>query len=705
MKRFKLFNNITGWLVFAIAAVTYLLTIEPTASFWDCGEFISSAYKLEVGHPPGAPFFMMTARLFSLFAPDVTYVAAMVNSMSAILSALTILFLFWTITHLLRRLLTADNKTMSVGDMIAVLGAGAVGALAYTFSDTFWFSAVEGEVYAYSSFFTAIVFWCILKWEDVADENGNERWLILIAYLMGLSIGVHLLNLLCIPAIVLVYYFRKYNVTWKGALLAVVISGGILAAVLYGMIPGFVKVASWIELFTVNTRGLPFNSGFAIYLLLAAAILITSLVLSEKSKNEWLVRAFFVLSVAILGIPFMGSGVLLGLVLIAGLVAVMYFVKRIERRWLNIILLCMTVMLVGYTSYAMIVVRSMANTPMDQNSPEDVFSLQSYINREQYGDRPLIYGPVYSAPEVVVQQGNQCFPIEKTSGNNWVREVKSDKNAKDRYIIAGKKMSGYVMDSRFNMLFPRLHSKAHAEQYKHYVDIKGQRISVDRCGNREVRVKPTFGENMQFFFSYQINFMYWRYFMWNFVGRQNDMQGHGELDKGNWISGISFIDNARLGDQSTLPASYKENKGRNAYYFLPLILGLLGIVWQLTKKQKGSEQFWLVFTLFFMTGLAIVVYLNQYPYQPRERDYAYAGSFYAFAIWIGVGVMMIYDLFKRFMPESVSAVVATILCLGVPALMGAENWDDHDRSGRYTARVFGATYLDRTQPNAIIFSY
>ena len=704
MKRFKLFNNISGWVAFLIAAVTYLLTIEPTASFWDCGEFISSAYKLEVGHPPGAPFFMMTARLFTLFAPDTTMVAMLVNAMSAILSALTILFLYWTITHLLRRLITANGQELSVGNTIAILGAGMVGALAYTFSDTFWFSAVEGEVYAYSSFFTAIVFWCILKWEDVADQEGNERWLVLIAYLMGLSIGVHLLNLLCIPAIVLVYYFRKYPFSFKGLIIAFGVSVVILAAILYGMIPGFVKVGSWFELFCVNVLSMPFNSGFAIYLILTACVLVASIWISIKSKSEWLVRIFFLLALTIVGIPFFGSGVWIGIFVIIGICAILYFVKNINRRWINVILLCIMVMFVGYTSYGMIVIRSMANTPMDQNSPEDLFSLQSYLNREQYGDRPLFYGPVYSAPEELKVVGNQCIPVEKKGGKIWSRAIKSNENEKDKYIVTGTKMVGYETDSRFNMLFPRLYSPSHANQYKQYVDIKGQRIPVDRCGNREVLVKPTMGENLGYLFSYQINFMYWRYFMWNFVGRQNDWQGHGELDKGNWISGISVIDNARLGDQSLLPESYKENKGHNRYYFLPLILGLLGIVWQLMQKRKGAEHFFLVFVLFFMTGLAIVLYLNQTPYQPRERDYAYAGSFYAFAIWIGIGVMFIYDMLSRVIAKGPSAIVASVLCLGVPALMAAENWDDHDRSGRYTARDVGANYLNSTLPNAIIFS-
>jgi hypothetical protein len=705
MKRFKLWNNIVGCVVFAIAAATYLLTIEPTASFWDCGEFISSAFKLEVGHPPGAPFFMMTARMFTLLASDPTQVAIMVNSMSALFSALTILFLFWTITHLARKVIVGKNEALTLGQGIIVLGAGAVGALAYTFSDTFWFSAVEGEVYAYSSLFTAVVFWLILKWEegDVASP-ANDRWLVLIAYLMGLSIGVHLLNLLAIPAIVLVYYFRKYEPNWKGALIALAASVAILAAVLYGLIPGFVKVASRFELLFTNGFGLPFNTGLVVYIILSIAALVWAIWATQYGKSDIQAKVAFLVSMTLIGIPFL-AGWAAGVLIIAAVAGFLFWKKDVSRRWLNTIVLCATVMLIGYASYAMIVIRSMANTPMDQNSPEDVFSLQGYLNREQYGDHPLFYGAVYSAPEVLRQEGNVCVPVEKEGDPIWICKEKTSKGEKDRYEIAGYKHGGYEKDSRFMMLFPRMYStqSSHIDAYKSWANIKGKRIKVDRCGRAETIVCPTFGENLRFFFSYQMNFMYWRYFMWNFSGRQNDIQGHGELDHGNWITGFDFIDNAMLCDQSQMPDSLKDNKGHNRYFMLPLLLGILGIVWQLTKGKKGKQGFWVTFTLFFMTGIAIVMYLNQTPYQPRERDYAYAGSFYAFCIWIGLGIIMLYDGLKRIMPEWLSATIATLLGLCVPALMAEQNWDDHDRSGRYTCRDFGANYLNSCAPNGIYF--
>ncbi len=704
MKHFKLYNNIVGWLSFVIAAITYLMTIEPTASFWDCGEFIASASKLEVGHPPGAPLFILTGRIFSLFASDPTQIAKMVNTMSAMCSALTILFLFWTITHIARRIISNNNQ-LSVGQGIAVLGAGLVGSLAYTFSDTFWFSAVEGEVYAYSSLFTAIVFWCILKWEDNADAPQSGRWFILIAYLMGLSIGVHLLNLLAIPAIVLVYYFKKYTPSVKGVCIALGTSVVILGAVLYGMIPGFVKVASQFELLCVNGLGMSFNSGVVVYIIITAIAFVWSLYETQTVKNEVRAKISFIIVTTLLGVPFIGNGFLLGFVIIAAMAAILFYIKKWNYHWINTIILCMMLMLIGYSTYAMIVIRSMANTPMDQNSPEDVFSLQSYLNREQYGDRPLFYGAMYSAPEVLEVQGNQCVPVPIYKGNDWKQKVKESPVEKDRYFVASNKMAGYEMDSRFKMLFPRMYSGQdhHIEAYKSWGNIKGQKITVDRCGRPETIVMPTMGENLRFFFSYQVHFMYWRYFMWNFAGRQNDIQGHGEIDHGNWISGIPFLDNARLGDQSTIPDVLKENKGHNVYYMLPLLLGILGIVWQLCSKQRGKQNFWLIFTLFFMTGLAIVVYLNQTPYQPRERDYAYAGSFYAFCIWIGLGVMFLYSLIERYMPKPLAAALVTIIALFVPVQMASQNWDDHDRSNRRMARDIGLNYLNSCEENAIIF--
>ncbi len=719
MKNFKLWDTLLGWVAFAVAAVTYLLTMEPTASFWDCGEFISTAYKLDVGHPPGAPFFMLMGRFFTLFASDPSQVAMCVNAMSALASAGTILFLFWTITMLARKLVCGtlntehrtQNTELSLAQQIGILGAGMVGALAYTFSDTFWFSAVEGEVYASSSLFTAAVFWLILKWDEQADETGSDRWLILIAYLMGLSIGVHLLNLLTIPAIVLVYYFRKYKFSWKGAIIALLVSVAILAVVLYGMIPGSVQVACWFELFFVNVLGCSFNTGVAVYLILLAAAIVWAIYETFVDNNRTRMNIAYVLSVTLLGIPFFGESVLLGLVLIAALTGFLFWKKDIiPTRWLNTSVLMMAVMMIGYLSYATIVIRSSAQTPMDQNSPDNVFSLKYYLNREQYGDRPLLYGPVYNAPVKLEVKGNMCIPVEEVGHAQYAPKPKETVDEKDSYVVTGYKRN-YVMDEKFNMLFPRVYSpdQRHIQAYKNWADIKGTKVTYDYCGQRKSEYKPTFIENLRYFFSYQVNFMYWRYFMWNFAGRQNDLQGHGEVTKGNWISGIDFIDNARLGDQDILPKELRENKGHNVYYMLPLLLGILGMSYQLMKKQKGAENFSITFLLFFLTGLAIVVYLNQTPYQPRERDYAYAGSFYAFCIWVGLGVLFLIEGIEKLLKtdnkaiRTTVAVVVSVLCLGVPALMAAQNWDDHDRSDRYACRDFGANYLKSCETNGIIY--
>jgi len=706
MKRFKLLNNIFGWVAFAIAAVTYLLTIEPTASFWDCGEFISTAYKLDVGHPPGAPFFMLTGHFFSLFASGPSQVAIMVNSMSALLSAFTILFLFWTITHLARKVVVKSEEDYSTGNIIAILGAGMVGALAYTFSDSFWFSAVEGEVYAYSSFFTAIVVWLILKWERVADRAGSDRWLILIAYLMGLSIGVHLLNLLAIPALVLVYYFKKYTPSAKGIISALVISLVILGAVLYGIIPGFVEVAGWFELLFVNQFGFAFNTGLYVYILSTLAILAWAVYESWVNKNYLRLAISFVLAITIVGIPFFGDHVIVGLIIIVGMSLFFYFRKeKVDARWVNTALIMVTMILVGYSSYAVIVIRSAANPPMDQNNPDNVFSLKYYLNREQYGDRPLLFGSSYNAPVKLNVEGNMCVPVQKQGAASYAPKPKTSPTDKDEYIITGYK-TDYVMDERFDMFFPRMYSTtpSHIEAYKTWGNIKGETVNYEYCGQQKSDIKPTFGENLRFFFDYQVNFMYWRYFMWNFSGRQNDMQGYGEIDRGNWITGIGFIDNILVGDQTNLPPELKDNKGHNTYFLLPLLLGIFGMFFLIYGDKKGVQSFWIVAALFILTGLAIVVYLNQTPYQPRERDYAYSGSFYAFAIWIGLGVLGIIRALDKYVPRSVSAVVVTICCLGVPALMAQQNWDDHDRSGRYTCRDFGSNYMASTKPNAIIFT-
>lgn len=704
MKQFKLLNNVVGGVVFLISLVTYLLTIEPTASFWDCGEFISTAYKLEIGHPPGAPFFMLMARFFTLFASDVHQVAKMVNVFSAFMSALTILFLFWTITHLARRLVIKAEKDFTLGNVIAILGAGVVGALAYTFSDTFWFSAVEAEVYASSSMFTAVVFWAILKWEDVADQPYANRWLVVIAYLMGLSVAVHLLNLLCIPVIVLVYYFRKYKFSWMGTAIAFGISVVLLAVILYGIIPGFVTVAGWFELLFVNTFGCPFNTGVIIYSIALISCLVGGIYTSysEKFEDSLLPRVLFIVSVVLLGIPFFGNHIVLGILIIIGMIVYFFVIKsenKASMSLLNTILTCLTVILLGYSSYATLVIRSSANPTMDQNSPDDVFSLKSYLNRDQYGDTPLLYGESFASEFKYDKNGS----VVKEYGEDlWAKKIKDNENEADKYFAYDKKTK-YIYQDQFLMFFPRMYSRngSHISAYKSWSNFTGKKVKADDGKRVEV---PTFGDNLTYFFTYQVGFMYWRYFMWNFVGRQNDIQGHGELTHGNWISGIDILDSFRLGDQSTLPDDLKNNKGRNCYYFLPLILGLLGILYQFNKKQKGTESFLLVSILFFMTGLAIVVYLNQYPFQPRERDYAYAGSFYAFCIWIGLGVLWIFDMIKAFMDKRIAASLATLLSLSVPTIMAVENWDDHDRSDRYTCRDYGANYLKTIPANGVIFT-
>jgi len=706
MKNFKLLNNVFGWLSFGIAAVTYLLTLEPTASFWDCGEFISSAFKLDVGHPPGAPFFMLMGHFLSLFAKDTTQVAYMVNSLSALASAATILFLFWTITHIARSIIIKTDEDYTWANIIAILGSGLVGALAYTFSDTFWFSAVEGEVYASSSLFTALVFWAILKWERVSDTISSDRWLILIAYLMGLSIGVHLLNLLAIPAIVLVYYFRNYTPTLRGVITALLSSFVILAFVLYGLIPGSVEVASWFELLFVNKLGFSFNTGLYVYIIIAIGLLSWAIYESYVNKSYLRMTLAFVLAFSIVGMPFLGNKVWLGLIIIAALSAFFYFKREsVTNRWLNTLLVMMTVLMIGYSTYAVIVIRSSAKPTMDQNAPDNVFSLKYYLNREQYGDRPLLYGPVYNAPVKLRIEGETCIPVVKKGEAVYAKKPKNNPTDKDEYLINGYK-SDYVMNEQFEILFPRVYSTnpSHVEAYKIWANIKGSPITFDYCGQQRTEYKPTFGENMKFFFEYQVLYMYMRYFMWNFSGRQNDLQGNGEVDKGNCITGFSFIDNALLGDQSNMPSDLAKNKGHNVYYLLPLLLGFLGMYFMTSSGTKAKQSFWIVMLLFFLTGLAIVIYLNQTPYQPRERDYAYAGSFYAFCIWVGFGVLGLYKLINKYIPKTVAAALVSILCLGVPALMAQQNWDDHDRSNRYTCRDFGANYLHSCEDNAIIFT-
>ncbi|MDR0693980.1 MAG: DUF2723 domain-containing protein [Prevotellaceae bacterium] len=635
MNNFKYLNNLTGWAVFAVAAVTYLLTIEPTTSFWDCGEFIASSYKLEVGHPPGNPLFQMLGRLFSMFVAK-EHAAMMINAMSALCSAFTVLFLFWTITHLARRIMERGKETaLSHGNMIAILSAGAVGALAYTFSDTFWFSAVEAEVYALSSLFTAVVFWAILRWEEEADKKYANRWLVLIIYLMGLSVGVHLLNLLALPAIVLVYYFKKYPVSFWGIVFSLIISVLLLGFAMW-LIPALPRMAGFVDRIFVNSFGLPFNSGavffvFALFALLAWAI---------------------------------------------------YYTHQKKKYFLNTAALCFTVFVIGFTSFAMVVIRSSANTPTNENQPDNAYSLLYYLNREQYGSVPLLSGHSFATP-----------PIARKENNKYVKD-------NGKYVQKQGSITEYEYDSRYTMFFPRMHSRQpeHIAHYRQYISGRGKAApSLERDG--EVEYLPTFRENLTYFFDYQLGWMYWRYFMWNFAGRQNDIQGHGNSFHGNWECGIPFIDKARLGNVDEMPPYLANHKARNHYYLLPLLLGLAGLFYQLKKDKKN---FSVIAILFILTGIAIVVYLNQPPNQPRERDYAYAGSFYAFTIWIGLGVLAVYEMFRQKIPATAAAAVAGGLCILIPAQMGAANWDDHNRSNRYTARDVAYNYLMSCEKNALI---
>ncbi len=656
MEKYRLYNLVLGWGVFLVSLVVYMLTIEPTASFWDCGEFIATAYKLEVGHPPGAPFFMVLGRFFTLFAgSDVTRVAVTMNILSGMASAFTILFLFWTISHLVRKFFPREDWTSPVA-MITIFGSALVGSLAYTFTDSFWFSAVEAEVYSTSSLFTAVVFWSILKWENIADQPGANRWIILIAYLMGLSIGVHLLNLLTIPAIIMVYFFRKYTISLRGVIAAMAVSVGILGVINYMLIPGLTAIAGKFELAFVNGMGLPFNSGVLVYVaLLFGAIIFGIYYTHAKGKMLW-----------------------------------------------NTILLGLFVVVIGYSSYAVIVIRSAANTPLDESNPDTVFSLLSYLNREQYGDNPLVYGAFFNSRPTGVEDDKPSY----YKGEEEYYKV--NKNRK------------YIYDGEAKGVFPRMWSTQdrHANEYIYWGKMDESKlydVRRDQEGNpsmnqfgeysydrsRPIAI-PSFGENLRFFFRYQIGYMYLRYFMWNFAGRQNDVQGHGELTKGNWISGIKLVDQVRLGPQRNMPDSIVENKAHNKYYMLPLLLGLIGAYFHYKKHNKD---FWVVTLLFLLTGMAIVVYLNQYPLQPRERDYAYAGSFYAFSIWIGIGVAGLIEwLSKRKRSVVTASLVVLSTLILVPGILARENWDDHDRSHRYTAPAFARNFLHSCLPGGIMFT-
>ena len=803
MKRYNLINNSLGWLCFVIAAVTYLLTLEPTASFWDCPEFISQGYKLEVGHPPGNPIFMLTARFFvTLFGGGAQTAAIAVNSMSALLSAGTILLLFWTITHLVKKLTVRDDaQAISPARMIVIMGAGLCGALAYTWSDTFWFSAVEGEVYAFSSFCTALVFWLILKWENRADRPHSDRYLILIAYVIGISIAVHLLNLLCIPAIVLVFYYKKFkNTNVKGSLLALAVSGAIVGLILYGLVPGFISVAQVFELLFVNSFGLGYNTGVLAYAILLVAVFIYTIRELYRQRNAARIKIGVFLSLVLSGMPFIGHGWVIPAILIISLIVYLYgFCKKIPTRIFNVLIMSVLVIFIGYSSYALLLIRASADTPMNQNAPDNVFALSSYLNREQYGDRPLFIGPAFAEkidwkeeyvtdpatgqpiPVEYVEVDAAGYPVTTTvdgivrqdgsavdTGEDiYTKVAKNSPDEPDRYV-KNKHNTKIKYSDDLNMLLTRIYSTdpRHVPSYKSWSDYSiedfeqippsmrrewAQRGYVTRpeiaryltgtetinLGDKTEEVyRADFMTNIRYFVNYQLNHMYWRYFMWNFAGRQNDFAGNGEPHLGNWISGIPFIDNARLGDQSLLPSQYGEdNAGHNVFYMLPLLMGIFGLLWQALKRHplypnRGIEQFWVVFFLFFMTGIAIVLYLNQTPGQPRERDYAFAGSFYAFAIWLGMGVPAIAAFIRwalakakgapdadsedtadadgkqRALPARthvVAASVAALIGIIVPLQMVSQTWDDHDRSGRYTARDFGMNFLNSLDDDAIIF--
>jgi hypothetical protein len=637
---YRRWNNITGWFTFLLSAIVYSLTVEPTVSFWDCGEFILSAFRLQVGHPPGAPLFLMIGRIATLFAGgDASKAALMVNLLSALCSAFAIMFLFWTITHLVRRVFT-KNTPLEFKHIPAIIGSGLIGSLAYTFSDTFWFSAVEGELYALSSLILGLVFWAMLKWEEEADKPTSGRWIILIAYIMGLGLGIHRLNLLVIPVLFFVFYFRKNEVTLKGFIKTLILALLVLWLMVFILMPGVPKVAEWFELLFVNVLGLHYNTGLLIFVATLIAALVFGIRYSLKSK----------------------------------------------RVILNYIITGLTMIMIGYSSYAMIMIRSSARPPMNQNNPSDIFSLSYYINMQQYGSSPKFYGPYYSAPPTEVKK--------IIAGYNKV-----DGKYKPYY------RPEYEYNKNFMTVFPRMYSPEpdHESSYKYWGKVKGRKFSVSLGSEKKSIVCPTFGENLRFFFRYQTGFMYLRYLMWNFAGRQNDIQGNGNNIHGNWISGIKFIDEARLGDLDNLPEDLKSNPGNNKYFLLPLLIGIAGILWQYKRDKNGLM---LVLTFFIMTGIAIIFFLNQYPNQPRERDYAYAGSFYAFAIWIGLGFMYIYELFQRFTDHRTSSIITlVILLVACPVLMAKENWDDHDRSGRYTARDIGANYLESCAPNSVLFTY
>lgn len=693
---FKKIDMFAGWAVFAVSAAVYLLTVEPTASLWDCGEFIALADKLEIGHSPGAPFFMLVGNLFSQLAPDAALVAKSINIMSALMSAFTVLFLFWTITHLARKLLAGNRDSTKGADgwqTFLIMACGVIGALAYAFSDTCWFSAVEAEVYAFSSMLTSLVFWLILKWEENSEKPHSDRWLILIAYIMGISIGVHLLNLLCIPAICLVYYFRKAEKPgWKHGIVAVLSSFGLIFLLMYCVLPGFTRVGGWFELFFVNRAGLPYNSGVFAYL---AVLLITIVwtifeTVSTKADAKRARTALF-LSFVLSGIFFTGNNPWIWVLLVAAGIVFTFRKKGITIRTVNLVSACLMVFLTGCSVYALVPIRSSANPPLNLNAPDNIFSLRGYLNREQYGQKPLILGRTFASS---IQRAADGTPLFKTK-KEYSRIIKLSGDEKDKYIVRN-----VVDDYHYTntVLFPRMYSgeRNHVQGYKRWGGVTDENVT------------PTIWQNIKYFLNYQVNFMYWRYFMWNFSGRQNDIQADGGIARGNWITGIPFIDNhiLGLGSQKDIAPVVADNKGRNTYFMLPLLLGFWGIFYQLSRKKYGIQGFFVILALFFMTGLAIVFYINQSPYEPRERDYAYVGSFYAFCIWIGLGVAGVHGLLGKFQKnKKITSIVAVLISLVIPVWMGVQNWDDHDRSGRTIARDMAMNFLNCVEPNGIIFTF
>lgn len=710
--RYKLLNNVLGWIIFGIAAFTYCSTIEPTTSFWDCGEYISCAYKLEVGHPPGAPTFLIIGRFFTLFASDPSQVAMMINLMSGLASAFTILFMFWTLTLLGRKLVKAIDRNatdeVSEGNMWAIFAAAIIGSLAYTFSDSFWFSAVEGEVYAMSSFFTALVFWAILKW-DADDSAKSDKWIVFIAYMMGLSIGVHLLNLLAIPAIVMIVYFKKYEPTRRGLIYAGLAALGLLGIVQNGIIPGIVNAAANYELFFVNTLGLPPNGGTIVYVLLLVGMIVTGLMYTSRGGEAYYKRFLYVggafFAFALFGALAYGK-VLMTLITVIGAGYMIYKLKH-NRAVLNTIILSFTVLLIGYSSFMILVIRSQANTPMDENNPENAISLLSYLNREQYGDWPIAYGPYYNAPlsaEDHADDGNPVYALNEATG--------------EYEIIDHRKQSEYKFASEMSTVFPRMwemNQRSHVQPYEEWGNVAKNHTKVKlmnpQTGQMENFKRPTMYANLTYFFRYQMSHMYWRYFKWNFVGRQNDIQGHGNITDGNFQSGIGAIDDI---DMSKAPKRLRENAASNKFYYLPLLLGLFGMFFHFYRDWKNAL---VVMLMFLFTGIAIVIYLNQYPLQPRERDYAYTGSFYAYALWIGIGAFGVIHFLRQAMgrrnpnqPEQggaaafIPAGIGLAVCAIVPYLMASQGWDDHNRSERYTARDFAGNYLATCAKEAVLFT-